>query len=99
MAFMIVNSGPRWLPEPETFGSKSGRGCRPKGADWPSAAILWWASKWCVSPVEESSRQSIKVVENFGGAKKGRMTVIMRADCLAIARVPASAETVAEAAR
>src|SRR4029453_10322563 len=80
LAFMIVNSGPRWLPEPETFGSKSGRGCRPKGADWPSAAILRWASKWCVSPVEESSRQSIKVVENFGGAKKGRMTVIMRAD-------------------
>jgi len=23
---MIVNSGTRWLPEPETFGSKSGRG-------------------------------------------------------------------------
>jgi hypothetical protein len=97
---MIVNSGTRWLPEPETFGSKSGRGCRPKGADWPSAAILRWASKWCASLVEESSRQSIKVVENFGGAKKGRMTVIMRADCvcLAIARVPASAETVAGAA-
>jgi hypothetical protein len=100
LAFMIVNSGTRWLPEPETFGSKSGRGCRPKGADWPSAAILRWASKWCASLVEESSRQSIKVVENFGGAKKGRMTVIMRADCvcLAIARVPASAETVAGAA-
>jgi len=26
LAFMIVNSGTRWLPEPETFGSKSGRG-------------------------------------------------------------------------
>src|SRR5215470_4929512 len=24
--FMTVNSGTRWLPEPETFGSKSGRG-------------------------------------------------------------------------
>jgi hypothetical protein len=30
LAFMIVNSGTRWLPEPETFGSKSGRGCRRK---------------------------------------------------------------------
>jgi hypothetical protein len=27
---MIVNSGTRWLPEPETFGSKSGRVCRPR---------------------------------------------------------------------
>jgi hypothetical protein len=27
---MIVNGGTRWLPEPETFGSKSGRVCRPK---------------------------------------------------------------------
>ena len=27
---MTVNSGTRWLPEPETFGSRSGRGCRPK---------------------------------------------------------------------
>ena len=30
LAFMIVNSGTRWLPEHLTFGSKSGRGCRPK---------------------------------------------------------------------
>jgi hypothetical protein len=30
LPFMIVNSGTRWLPEPETFGSKSGRVCRPK---------------------------------------------------------------------
>jgi hypothetical protein len=30
LTFMIINSGTRWLPEPETFGSKSGRGCRPK---------------------------------------------------------------------
>jgi len=30
LAFMIVNSGTRWLPEPETFGSKSGRVCRPR---------------------------------------------------------------------
>ena len=26
LAFMIVNSGPRWLPEPETFGSSRGGG-------------------------------------------------------------------------
>jgi hypothetical protein len=62
---MIVNSGPRWLPEPETFGSSRG-GVPPKGADWPSAAILRWASKWCASLLEESSRQSIKVVEELG---------------------------------
>ena len=31
LAFMIVNSGTRWLPEPETFGSKSGRVCLPWG--------------------------------------------------------------------
>ena len=30
LPLMIVNSGTRWLPEPETFGSKSGRVCRPK---------------------------------------------------------------------
>ena len=30
LPFMIVNSSTRWLPEPETFGSKSGRVCRPK---------------------------------------------------------------------
>jgi hypothetical protein len=30
LPFMIVNSGTRWLPEPETFGSKPGRVCRPK---------------------------------------------------------------------
>jgi hypothetical protein len=30
LPFMIVNGGTRWLPEPETFGSKSGRVCRPK---------------------------------------------------------------------
>ena len=30
LPFMIVNNGTRWLPEPETFGSRSGRGCRPK---------------------------------------------------------------------
>jgi hypothetical protein len=30
LTFMIVNSGTRWLPEPEAFGSKPGRGCRPK---------------------------------------------------------------------
>ena len=26
LAFMIVNSGPLWLPEPETFGSSRGGG-------------------------------------------------------------------------
>jgi hypothetical protein len=26
LPLMIVNNGTRWLPEPETFGSKSGRG-------------------------------------------------------------------------
>ena len=26
---MTINSGTRWLPKPETFGSKSGRVCRP----------------------------------------------------------------------
>jgi hypothetical protein len=30
LPLMIVNGGTRWLPEPETFGSKSGRVCRPK---------------------------------------------------------------------
>ena len=30
LPLMIVNSVTRWLPEPETFGSKSGRVCRPK---------------------------------------------------------------------
>jgi len=30
LPLMTVNSGTRWLPEPETFGSRSGRGCRPK---------------------------------------------------------------------
>jgi hypothetical protein len=30
LAFMIVNSGPRWLPEPETFGSSRGGGAALK---------------------------------------------------------------------
>ncbi|HEY6701070.1 MAG TPA: hypothetical protein VI137_09695, partial [Pseudolabrys sp.] len=30
LTFMIINSGTRWLPEPETFGSKSGRVCRQR---------------------------------------------------------------------
>jgi hypothetical protein len=72
LAFMIVNSGPRWLPEPETFGSSRG-GVPPKGADWPSAAILRWASKWCASLLEESSRQSIKVVEERATPWKRRV--------------------------
>jgi hypothetical protein len=46
IGFMIVNSGTRWLPEPETFGSKSGRVCRPWNRSWPPAAILRPASKW-----------------------------------------------------
>jgi hypothetical protein len=29
LPFMTINSGTRWLPKPETFGSKSGRVCRP----------------------------------------------------------------------
>jgi hypothetical protein len=40
LTFMIVNNGTRWLPEPETFGSSRG-GVPPKGANWPSVAILW----------------------------------------------------------
>ncbi|MGB7824903.1 MAG: hypothetical protein WBL86_01095, partial [Pseudolabrys sp.] len=40
LPLMIVNNGTRWLPEPETFGSKSGRVCLPMDRSWPSAAIL-----------------------------------------------------------
>jgi hypothetical protein len=43
LAFMIVNSGTRWLPEPEPSALGRG-GVPPKGADWPSAAILRWAT-------------------------------------------------------
>ena len=31
LALMIVNSGTRWLPDPETFGSKAGAGVPPYG--------------------------------------------------------------------
>jgi len=30
LAFMTVNSGTRWLPEPETLRLKVGAGCRPR---------------------------------------------------------------------
>ena len=69
LAFMIVNSGPRWLPEPEP-SAQVGAGVPPKGADWPSAAILRWASKWCASSLEESSRLVLKAVENFDGPRR-----------------------------
>jgi hypothetical protein len=91
---MIVNSGTRWLPEPETFGSKSGRGCRPKGASWPSAAFLRWASKWCASVLEESSRQSIKVVEELAlipaapAARRPQITDSRRAGVFTQAQKP-----------
>jgi hypothetical protein len=55
LAFMIVNSGPRWLPEPETFGSSRG-GAAAQRRSWPSAATLRLASKWWASLLEESSR-------------------------------------------
>ena len=31
LAFMIVNSGTRWLPDSEAFGSKAGAGVPPNG--------------------------------------------------------------------
>src|SRR5215831_146928 len=41
LPFMIVNNGTRWLPEPQTFGSKQGAGCRPRDQQaGHSAAIL-----------------------------------------------------------
>jgi hypothetical protein len=55
LKFMIINSGPRWLPEPETFGSSRGGGAAQRRS-WPSAAILRLASKSCASLSEESSR-------------------------------------------
>jgi hypothetical protein len=51
----------RLMPSAQTRG-----GCAAPGtADWPSAAILRWASKWWASPVGESSPRSIKVVEKL----------------------------------
>jgi hypothetical protein len=43
LAFMIVNSGPVGFPN-LNLRLKVGAGVPPKGADWPSAAILRWAS-------------------------------------------------------
>jgi hypothetical protein len=63
--FMIINSGTHWLPEPETFGSKSGRVCRPKAQTSHQSQSFGWASKWWAGRVEESSHQSIKVVEEL----------------------------------
>jgi hypothetical protein len=44
LPLMIVNSGTRWLPEPETFGSKSGRGAFQKeqlaNSHYPSVGVL-----------------------------------------------------------
>jgi len=44
LPFMIVNSGTRWLPEPETFGSKSGRDAFQKeqlaNSHYPSVGVL-----------------------------------------------------------
>jgi len=37
LPLMIVNNGTRWLPEPETFGSKSGRGATLGTASWPNS--------------------------------------------------------------
>ena len=65
LALMIVNSGTRWLPEHLNLRFKVGAGVPPKGADWPTAAILRSASKWWASPVEESSHRPIKVVEKL----------------------------------
>src|SRR5262245_8273123 len=63
---MTVDSGTSWLPEPLNLRLKVGAGVPPSGPTTvPPAAILRWASKWWASLVEESSRRSIKVVENF----------------------------------
>ncbi|MGC2154814.1 MAG: hypothetical protein WA662_00145, partial [Pseudolabrys sp.] len=44
LPLMIVNNGTRWLPEPETFGSKSGRGAFQKeqlaNSHYPSVGVL-----------------------------------------------------------
>src|SRR5262249_40745492 len=60
LAFMTVDSGTRWLPEPLNLRLKVGAGVPPSGPTTvPPAAILRWASQWWASLVEESSRRSI----------------------------------------
>ena len=52
-------------PTLKPSAQKPGRVCRPRDRSWPPAAILRSASKWCASPIEESSHRSIKVVEKL----------------------------------
>ena len=55
LAFMIIIGGTRWLPEPETFGSKSGRVCLPGDRGWPPVAIPSVGVQWWATPAEELS--------------------------------------------
>src|SRR5512132_3721605 len=67
LAFMIVNSDTRWLPDTETFGSNAGRVCLQRDESWPPATSLRSASKWCACSDQESSRRPHKAVENCDG--------------------------------
>ena len=71
LTFMIINSGTRWLPEPETFGSKSGRVCRPKAQTGHQPHSFGRALN-----VERALRKSrvigrLKLLMNFDGPNEG----------------------------
>jgi hypothetical protein len=63
---MTVNSGTRWLPEPEPSAQDRGGGAAQRRKLAISSQSFGGQSKWCASVLEESSRQSIKVVEELG---------------------------------
>jgi hypothetical protein len=57
LAFMIVNNGTRWLPKPETFGSKSERG---------AAQRCWLAISRDPSVGVQMVRKPLRRVESSG---------------------------------
>jgi len=67
--FMTVNSGTRWLPEPETFGSKSGRGVARGTNGWPSVVILQSASKWWQVPKKSRAIGRLKLLRTSTGCR------------------------------
>jgi hypothetical protein len=67
---MIVNNGTRWLPEPETFGSNSGRGATlgtDKLAKQPQS--FGWRSNGGRARQKSRVIGRIKLLMNFGDAR------------------------------
>jgi hypothetical protein len=67
LSFMTIIGGTRWLPELETFGSKSGRVCLPGDHGWPSVAILRSASDGGQTVQRSRVIGRLKLLMNFGG--------------------------------